>query len=826
MDEESTKTVNLYDIKSNDNISIISDITDSNCKKEMFELTEEFNDITRLKYLLTMEYEEFKRIMNLRHKYDNNYKNENERKQTFKNIQKFCTDTINNKLINKIIWIKNKCGRFYSNNSIQNLPREIKNFLTEEIMTDIDIKNCQPTILLNICKKYNIQCANLEYYCNNRNEILEESNLHKSIFTASINYNKRINKIKNEYFNDFDKEIKKIQKELLKIEDFKSIIDEINEKNKKELKQGEDINLEGKLMNKIYFYFECQIVLILKSLLEDKGYKIGIYSYDGLMIYGLHYDNNELLEEINKKINEEINFNYKITILFKKPEKIIKIPENWKDEKEHVEENILKNYCDNTKIDFLNKILRTQGENDYAKFFTYLYGYKFVFVRENIFYIFNEKKIWQIDNDGTTIRKMLSNDYYEEFILYQNYYKKIYEEYNLKDEEKEEIKIKINKIEIISSRLKKTTDKNNILKEIKDEIKDSDFDKDMNREKYVLPLENSKMFNMKTLEIYERTIKNKFNYECNANYINMTIEEENDIMKYFMDLFCDNERMVYCVLDIFKSIFSGLKLRYIFFFTGVGSNGKSLLFKLLVKIFQKAIDTISTDVIIERTNKSSITTEFEKLDKSRLGYITELKEVHKLNIDIIKKISGGDDIDSRGLFKSNTTIQPTTNLCVLTNELPKFNAEQAIIDRIIIIPFNNRFEVNINYEEEMMNKKDLIFSFIMKNGNIKDKFDLTEEMISCKNEYIENNTKDYLKDFIEEYYDIKEFIKKEKILRDEFRRSYDEYCIKKRIKVNNDTNTKFTRELLKKYNIDSKETHGKSYYIGLVKKTDIIEEEN
>jgi phage/plasmid-associated DNA primase len=249
------------------------------------------------------------------------------------------------------------------------------------------------------------------------------------------------------------------------------------------------------------------------------------------------------------------------------------------------------------------------------------------------------------------------------------------------------------------------------------------------------------------------------------------------------------------------------------------------LFKLLVKIFQKAIDTISTDVIIERTNKSSITTEFEKLDKSRLGYITELKEVHKLNIDIIKKISGGDDMDSRGLFKSNNTIQPTTNLCVLTNELPKFHTEQAIIDRIIIIPFNNRFDVNINYEEEMMNKKDLIFSFIMKKGNIKDKFDLTEEMISSKNEYIENNTKDYLKDFIEEYYDIKEFIKKEKILRDEFRRCYDEYCIKKRIKINNDTNTKFTRELLKKYNIDSKETNGKSYYIGLVKKADIIEEE-
>jgi len=126
-----------------------------------FGLTEEFNDIKRFKYLLTMGYEEFKRIMNLRHKYDNNYKNEDERKQTFKNLQKYCIETINNKLINQITWTKNKCGRFYSKDSIQNLPREIKNFLTEEIMTDIDIKNCQPTIILNICKKYNIDFIDL-----------------------------------------------------------------------------------------------------------------------------------------------------------------------------------------------------------------------------------------------------------------------------------------------------------------------------------------------------------------------------------------------------------------------------------------------------------------------------------------------------------------------------------------------------------------------------------------------------------------------------------------------------------------------------------------
>lgn len=54
------------------------------------------------------------------------------------------------------------------------------------------------------------------------------------------------------------------------------------------------------------------------------------------------------------------------------------------------------------------------------------------------------------------------------------------------------------------------------------------------------------------------------------------------------------------MVTIFKSIFSGITFRNIFFFTGDGSNGKSLLFKLLNNIFGKAMDVISNDVLIQK----------------------------------------------------------------------------------------------------------------------------------------------------------------------------------------------------------------------------------
>ena len=69
----------------------------------------------------------------------------------------------------------------------------------------------------------------------------------------------------------------------------------------------------------------------------------------------------------------------------------------------------------------------------------------------------------------------------------------------------------------------------------------------------------------------------------------------------------------------------------------------------------------------------------------------------------------------------------------------------------------------------MMNKADLIFSYIMKRGTIRDKFNLSADMIASKQNYLEANEKvDYLKDFIEERFDIVTYIEKEKMLNVDF----------------------------------------------------------
>jgi hypothetical protein len=469
------------------------------------------------------------------------------------------------------------------------------------------------------------------------------------------------------------------------------------------------------------------------------------------------------------------------------------------------------------------------SDYSFATYFKKQFGYKFkcVSIKEKNIYCFNDDNLWTNSfESGSKIREIISNEMKQNFIDYQDAIQIDFKTLDSNTQQCEELKQKVKRITEIVTRLEKTNDKNNILREILDKIEDIKFANDMNKKEYMLPIKAKKMLNVKTLEVTDRTIADKFDYECDAEYITMSADNEAYVRKYFMDLFSQKADTVQTVLDILKTIFSGVRTRYIYFFTGEGCNGKSLLFKVLESIFKNAMDTIDSNVIIDNKISSQLTTQFEKLDKCRLGYVTELKSEMKLNEAIIKKISGGDKIDFRGLFKANTTINPTCNLCVLTNEMPQIKIEKAIVDRLIKIPFLNTFEVDTSFESELLARKDDIFSFIMKYGVIRDKFNLTEDMINSKMETVEDNTQiDYLQSFIESNYTVVPFVKKEKIARNTFRDEYNTFLKSKGLPMNKSTDVKFTRDV-KKYSIGVKESNSKTFYTGLVPKEDIDEDED
>lgn len=430
---------------------------------------------------------------------------------------------------------------------------------------------------------------------------------------------------------------------------------------------------------------------------------------------------------------------------------------------------------------------------DYAIAFAYNKIYdglqKCVDRQRREFYCFDEdSKLWNFDVGGTPIRNRISTEFHAIFEKYKQVKENETEMLDPNSKECEANKKAVKSMCELMIRLGKTNDKNNILTEISDICKDVKFPSTLNKTEYVIPTNDGKVLDMRTLELTDRTIKHNFSYVCNAKLIPYDATDAKFIgaKDYFDKLFCGNTETISCVINILKSVFIGRPLRYIYFCIGSGSNGKSLLFKILNKIFGEFMDVISESVIIEpKGNKSALNTEIEKLDKCRLGYITELKETDKLNEKVIKQISGGDSINLRTLHTKDHTINPTCNLFVLTNEFPTFNGEAvSMLNRIITIPFKNTFAVKDEFEREMLEISDYIFSYVMHTGTICDKFDLSTEMIEEKDKHRKNNTETALGDYMKvRFADCVNDKKTNKlILLNDVRVDFEHYCERYKLK--------------------------------------------
>ena len=181
-------------------------------------------------------------------------------------------------------------GRLFSPFSIQSIQKEIRGALMD-FSTDIDMQNAHPVILKYICSLHSIPCPNLEFYIKNRDEILNNfanRDDAKTLFIASINDSRFARSETNKFYKEFDKEMKTIQVQLYQLPIYKNITDNI-----------EDCpNKKGKLINKIMCIFENRILQQAISFLNLKNIKILVLMFDGLMVDGNYYEDQELLNEL------------------------------------------------------------------------------------------------------------------------------------------------------------------------------------------------------------------------------------------------------------------------------------------------------------------------------------------------------------------------------------------------------------------------------------------------------------------------------------------------------------------------------------------------
>ena len=254
-------------------------------------------------------------------------KNDEEKKLKFDILKSFCQTNIKTRGETKRIYSYTQTtplqvgGRLYCGSSIQGLQKDFRGFLLNGITTDIDMKNAHPVILKYICSKHNIHCPNLSYYIENRDTILTEFGENgKTDFLKAVNDDKINRKVQHPFFKDFDKECKKIQKELTALEDYKHIVDSVP--------PTRLYNWLGSAINRILCVEENKILQKVISVINSKGIEICALMFDGLMIYGNYYENNDLLNDIIQNVNSKFE-GLNMVFTYKEHSTNIQIPEGY-----------------------------------------------------------------------------------------------------------------------------------------------------------------------------------------------------------------------------------------------------------------------------------------------------------------------------------------------------------------------------------------------------------------------------------------------------------------------------------------------------------------
>ena len=135
-----------------------------------------------------------------------------------------------------------------------------------------------------------------------------------------------------------------------------------------------------------------------------------------------------------------------------------------------------------------------------------------------------------------------------------------------------------------------------------------------------------------------------------------------------------------------------------YIFWGKGSNGKSVLMKLISLVLGPLYATVEKGLFIDQgktKNSSAASPEKLILKDIRLGVVVETDENAKLAESFFKFFSGDDDITARPLFKPPIVFRPQMSSLILTNNKPTFDINsQAMKRRIKLLNFDASFVEN------------------------------------------------------------------------------------------------------------------------------------
>lgn len=353
----------------------------------------------------------------------------------------------------------------------------------------------------------------------------------------------------------------------------------------------------------------------------------------------------------------------------------------------------------NSTVDrYIEDTITTPTEYDFAMVLYHMYKDRYVCssLMNKSWYVFVNHR-WEPDM-GQSLRLCISRD------MYEAYHKKI-EVYNndmqkaneSDDQEKADmIKKKIKYVSEMSVKLKKTTDKNNIMREAMELFYDKNFIKNIDANPYFMCFSNG-VVDFKTKTFRHGYPQDYITKSTNVPYYPYDPLRDgsisNEITSFFKQLF-PVESLCKYMWDHLASCLIGTNLNQTFnIYRGSGSNGKSMLIDLMQSTLGEYKGTVPITLVTEKRNSiGGTSSEVIQLKGTRYSVMQEPTKGAQINEGVMKELTGGDPIQARALYSESEIFIPQFKLCVCTNTLFEVNSnDDGTWRRIRLCDFMSKF---------------------------------------------------------------------------------------------------------------------------------------
>jgi putative DNA primase/helicase len=126
---------------------------------------------------------------------------------------------------------------------------------------------------------------------------------------------------------------------------------------------------------------------------------------------------------------------------------------------------------------------------------------------------------------------------------------------------------------------------------------------------------------------------------------------------------------------------------------GSGANGKSTLLSILGKLLGDYAQAASPETFIEKRTNDGARNDLARLRGARLVTTIETSERQRLAANLVKAITGGDQLTARFLYQEHFDFAAVFKLWLSTNNKPTFRGDdRGMARRIRLVPFNQCFE--------------------------------------------------------------------------------------------------------------------------------------